>query len=390
MDIQMIIAPVAGSVIGYTTNWLAIKMLFKPHKAYHIGKVKLPFTPGLIPRERARIAKSLGEAVGGNLLTEEVILKELTNASIIKSLKEYVMVDLLGNGISIDKLVSAASEETEQFYQKVAKELAKQMVEHIRDNQQIKGMITNEMVNRLSPEMKINELVGEEALQMLHNSIMNNKVEISNSICLFLADEDIAIKAKKVIGDILTAKLGGLAAMFVEPNSLYESILDFVRTKLEIEENQDAVANQLIKLSDDLLNKKIGELLLADDYIKAVNSVSTLIHNEIVKFLQNEKFESIIAQLIKQLAQSTIYIPDGIKDDIEKTIETMYVNFATTRLPLFLEQFNVTGIVESEVNNFSVQQVEDLIFKIVDKELKAITWLGALIGFVMGTVTIFL
>jgi len=41
------------------------------------------------------------------------------------------------------------------------------------------------------------------------------------------------------------------------------------------------------------------------------------------------------------------------------------------------------------VNNFSVQQVEDLIFKIVDKELKAITWLCALLGFGMGLIALF-
>ncbi len=42
------------------------------------------------------------------------------------------------------------------------------------------------------------------------------------------------------------------------------------------------------------------------------------------------------------------------------------------------------------MNSFSVADVEKLIFTIVDKELKAITWFGALLGFAMGMVMIVL
>ncbi len=59
IDFSMVSKPIVGAIIGYTTNWLAIKMLFKPpHEAKYIGKLKVPFTPGLIPRERERIARS--------------------------------------------------------------------------------------------------------------------------------------------------------------------------------------------------------------------------------------------------------------------------------------------------------------------------------------------
>jgi uncharacterized membrane protein YheB (UPF0754 family) len=95
MDLATIVTPIAGSIIGYTTNWLAIKMLFKPHQAAYIGKFRIPFTPGVIPREQKRIAKSLGQAVGNNLLTEEVILKELTNKQVIEQLQTYIIGDLL-------------------------------------------------------------------------------------------------------------------------------------------------------------------------------------------------------------------------------------------------------------------------------------------------------
>ncbi len=55
MDLQMIAAPVIGGIIGLITNGLAIKMLFRPHKEIYIGKFRLPFTPGLIPKEKIEL-----------------------------------------------------------------------------------------------------------------------------------------------------------------------------------------------------------------------------------------------------------------------------------------------------------------------------------------------
>jgi len=61
--------PVAGGIIGYFTNDIAIKMLFRPYKAIYIGKRQLPFTPGLIPRNQERLAKNISDTIMGSLLT---------------------------------------------------------------------------------------------------------------------------------------------------------------------------------------------------------------------------------------------------------------------------------------------------------------------------------
>ena len=53
-----VIAPLLGGVIGYITNDIAIRMLFRPHKAKYVMGVHIPFTPGIIPKEKGRIAVS--------------------------------------------------------------------------------------------------------------------------------------------------------------------------------------------------------------------------------------------------------------------------------------------------------------------------------------------
>jgi uncharacterized membrane-anchored protein YjiN (DUF445 family) len=65
--------PLAGAFIGFLTNVLAIKMLFRPLKAVRIFGIRLPFTPGILPRERHRLADSIGRMVERELLTPEIL-----------------------------------------------------------------------------------------------------------------------------------------------------------------------------------------------------------------------------------------------------------------------------------------------------------------------------
>ena len=63
--------PLIGAVIGYITNYIAVKMLFRPYTQKKIGKFKIPFTPGVIPKRQPKLAKAIGRAVGEDLFTKE-------------------------------------------------------------------------------------------------------------------------------------------------------------------------------------------------------------------------------------------------------------------------------------------------------------------------------
>ena len=62
-----------GALFGYGTNTLAVDMLFRAFTPEYLGKWRLPFTPGLIPKEQARIAESLGELIEKELFSPEVV-----------------------------------------------------------------------------------------------------------------------------------------------------------------------------------------------------------------------------------------------------------------------------------------------------------------------------
>jgi uncharacterized membrane protein YheB (UPF0754 family) len=78
-----LVPPVIGAVIGYITNAVAIKMLFRPLKevrlfcAGRLAGIRLPFTPGILPRERHKLALSIGAMVERELFTPELLRERL-------------------------------------------------------------------------------------------------------------------------------------------------------------------------------------------------------------------------------------------------------------------------------------------------------------------------
>lgn len=71
--IRYLIPPILGAVIGYVTNFLALKMLFWPKKAVYIGKWRIPFTPGIIPKRKNELAHAIGELVAARFFTKDDI-----------------------------------------------------------------------------------------------------------------------------------------------------------------------------------------------------------------------------------------------------------------------------------------------------------------------------
>lgn len=82
-----ILPPLFGAVIGYITNDIAIRMLFRPHTAKYIMGMHIPFTPGIIPKEKERIAKALGVSISENLMNKEVLEQTLLSQELIDKIE---------------------------------------------------------------------------------------------------------------------------------------------------------------------------------------------------------------------------------------------------------------------------------------------------------------
>lgn len=111
--IKYLLPPLMGAVIGLFTNYLAIKMLFRPFKPVYIFRVRIPFTPGVIPKEHEKLAEKIGNTVGEHLLTIEslhdLFRKDAVRLKIYSALENmYGQFGILSSFITSDikKMIS--------------------------------------------------------------------------------------------------------------------------------------------------------------------------------------------------------------------------------------------------------------------------------------------
>lgn len=90
--LRFFIMVLIGGMIGWITNKVAIKMLFRP-----VNPVKVLFFTfqGVFPKRKDKMAISLADTIEQELLSKEVILDKLLNNDNIEELKKQVMDSLL-------------------------------------------------------------------------------------------------------------------------------------------------------------------------------------------------------------------------------------------------------------------------------------------------------
>lgn len=164
MDIiSMIAGPLIGAVIGYFTNFIAVKMLFRPLHEVRIGGVRLPFTPGIIPKGKDRLAKALGVAVGENLLTKEDLEKIFFSDEVRQ--------------VVVDSLMDAVCGEEQQ-----ASPVRDLLLEHMSvsvyeaEKEHLEGLLCEKIQNGLS-EMDITGLINEESKRVIKEKLQGTLFE---------------------------------------------------------------------------------------------------------------------------------------------------------------------------------------------------------------------
>ncbi len=67
--VDLLALPLSGAFIGWFTNYVVIRMLFRPLRPWRVLGFRLPLTPGIIPAKRHDLAVNIGRMVGDRLLT---------------------------------------------------------------------------------------------------------------------------------------------------------------------------------------------------------------------------------------------------------------------------------------------------------------------------------
>ncbi|HAT4138470.1 DUF445 family protein [Clostridium perfringens] len=484
-----IIGALIGAVIGYITNWLAIKMLFRPREAKYIFGMKLPFTPGLIPKEKSRIANKVGETVGTHLLNSDSLSKALkddkikakfnevakekinqvinSNSTLEESLKNtlgenyYALKGNMINNITKTILESIQEEEFKnkvKFYivdsikERLNKEPEK-IIDFINSNKfreviintlgeektrDIIGKALLKEVKTLGKEdLTIEEVIPENIKPYIEEYVKSQKDTLVDIIKNLLRDNEVSHKIKSAIND----NIPSIVSMFLSGDVIYGKLVSLVDKSLSEEENKEYICDAALAFVHESMKKKVSDVInnvgeeklevisdaLGDKISKKLNTeenIDSIIsklnckissfnsYEEIIKVLFND-YENILIDNIDSMISQIInnnQLSDGISKIIEKLfdkflqnslndicynkqnlensimsiLDNLYNDFVENKSAKVLEIVDISSIVEDQINAFEVDYAEEIIIGIANKELKAITWLGALLGGILG------
>jgi len=211
MEVLRVILPIlVGAVIGYFTNFLAIKMLFRPRHEVKIGKFRVPFTPGIIPKNQPRLANAIGNAVGGHLLNEETLRASFEKNGTKDKLVKKVATSLYESDACLGDFFS-------------------------------KDENHGELIQRFSDAMA--KSVSEKILQMEFKPI-------------------IAQIGKEAMADFLNHKIGSMILNEERQDAIYERIAQALHKYLE-ENGEEIIRNAISQNVANLEEKPIREIVQA-------------------------------------------------------------------------------------------------------------------------------
>lgn len=255
-----VIPPLLGAIIGYCTNLIAVKMLFLPHEPKYLFGKQLPFTPGAIPKGKARLAKSAGMIVQDQLFTREDISGKLLTEEVERPLIDKVM-DILDRDIKESGSVMIGSEERyDSFEESLIELLTLKISEAIRSMDLPKTL-------KAEGTRLINEQVAESTL--LSIMVSDRLIERTMNKVSDAMEEFLDGRGKEMIGEITASRihdLGERSPLHVLNQAGYDR--DVVRDKITTAYRESVVnaVNSALKRIDvaSVVENKINSMPVSE------------------------------------------------------------------------------------------------------------------------------
>ncbi|HCT63935.1 MAG TPA: hypothetical protein DIC60_01445 [Lachnospiraceae bacterium] len=431
MNPSYIITPVAGAIIGYFTNWLAIKMLFKPHKQLYIGKIKVPFTPGLIPKERERMAISLGDTVGNYILTHDVLLDYLTNPEVISSLSlsldkgfnsvkcsyltvEQTLNNIMGSDaesvISATKAKAITSIESfllkpslkddvntiifDKTYNLLATDIkdlptdkilavlktaiqscTKDIVQQGIIHNIIEKSLWDFLLNLRDDERKLSAIASYSSVQDAKDYLSLKTPAIVNALISLTENPEVEELIKAKLMGIIQSFAGPFMGMFINADDIYVSLIERLTVYINDPENMPEIERTVSLIVDKAMDMTIGEvceLITGEMRETAINKAIGFIITEITK---SETIDSLMLKLSSYISENgnsnILDVLNSIDKNTDKKIQVFIASITNSIFSKAAVSF-ITEVITRQTDILLNQKVAYLAQKISKNNFETI------------------
>ena len=189
---QLLVMVLISGAIGWITNWVAIKMLFRPHKEINFGLFKIQ---GLIPKRRAEIGTGIANIIQNELISVKDVISNIDRVEFSKRLNDLID-DVLDKNLK-KKVKEKFPVLQMLFTDKIAKDVGNTIKDIVMENQEkIFEIFSNYAEENIDFEVIISDKISNFSLDKLEE------------IITLLAKKEL--KHIEVIGAVLGVLIGAI------------------------------------------------------------------------------------------------------------------------------------------------------------------------------------
>lgn len=394
--------PVVGGIIGYFTNDIAIKMLFRPYRTIYIGKWRLPFTPGLIPRNQERLALRVADTIMGSLLTPA----ELQNLARRLLEPERVQAGILWLlKLTLDQVRLDQQQKTAKILGGILRDLLGQSLPRLLKVLARREDFLEEQINQIFDRVLLEFRLSEEQATKLTNWLL--EVVLPPDVIRQLIIDLLTDRTIQLIDEGFRERSSGtywvVANLFGLRNSLTR-LRTFCLDEKEVTNERLRELSQSLEVRDRLKNW-LKNFSFQNLPISTVRQLRKTIRDNIRGYIQTSggdvlqelsnsvDWENIASLLLNRLRTSTAVTASLAV--VSKELALILERYLEKDLELIVAQtipiLAIDQVIVDRVKSTSAADLETAIEGIVRNELQAIVNLGGILGVIVGLLqTIFL
>ncbi|MBD2385780.1 DUF445 domain-containing protein [Cylindrospermum sp. FACHB-282] len=388
-------APVLGGIIGYFTNDIAIKMLFRPYRAFYIFGRRVPFTPGLIPRNQERLAKNISDTIMGSLLTPEE-LQKLARRLLETERVQGAILWLLR--LAIEQIQVDKNQKSAKIVAGILRDLLGESLPRLLKVLARREDFLEVQINQIFDLVLLEFQLSEEQATRLADWSLEVVLPpdiLRQAVVDFLTDRTI-----QIIDESFREKTSGtywvVANLFGLRNTL-------TRLRTFCLDEKEATNKRLQELSQDLqmrdrLKKILQNLSLQNLPMGTVRQLRKTTRESVRHYLQSSgsdvlqgltdsvDWENISVLLLDRLSTSPVV--SSSLEVVSQELALILERYLERDLEVIVAQvipiLSIDQVIVDRVKSTSPADLEAAIEGIVKNELQAIVTLGGVLGFVVG------
>ncbi len=370
-------------------------MLFRPYRAIYIAGRKVPFTPGLIPRNQERLAKNISNTIMGSLLTPGE-LQNLARRLLQTERVQSAILWLLQ--LAIEQIRVEKNEKSAKIVAGILRDLLGESLPRLlkvlaRREDFLEAQI-NQIFDQVLLELQLSEEQSKRLADWLLQVVLPPDV-LRQAIIDFLTDRTI-----QTIDESFREKTSGTYWVVANLFGLRNTLTRLRTFCLDEKDATNARLEELIQVLQisDRLKRVLVDLSLQNLPIGTVRQLRKTTRESVRHYIQSSggdllqgltdsvNWENIATLLLNRLSASPVLSSslEVVSQELAKILERYLEKDLEKIVAQVIPILSIDQVIVDRVKSTSPADLEAAIEGIVKNELQAIVTLGGVLGFIIG------